>query len=273
MEVKLVGVVQIAEGHLASGTSLLAWPFLRLFGTEEQPSEDVLCIHSPFELLSAPSAKNVSFFKFFYGVNAVAVLNFVEGIFSNHFKIHEFEQQCHLFKIVAWKALKEGNTTQFKSKSPTTSLLLREWDQLKLQQDVIYRVTVPPGQNHRSQLVLPIKFRKIVLKALHDSCHLGIDKTYGLIKERVYWPNMKSVVEEHCKNCARCIKKKTLPKRVTPLFPKRVAPLFHMQSDGQLDLVCMDFLFTEPDSSNTDYVLVMSWISAPFINQFEFTIL
>lgn len=150
-----------------------------------------------------------------------------------------------------WKALKEGNTIQVKSKDPITSLLLREWDRLKLQQGVMYRVTVPPGQNRRSQLVLPEKFRKTVMKALHDdSGHLGIDKTYGLIKERFYWPKMKSDVEEHCKNCARCIKRKTLP--------KRVAPLFHMQSEGPLDLVCMDFLSIEPDSSNTENVLVIT---------------
>ncbi|XP_044073506.1 uncharacterized protein LOC122885865 [Siniperca chuatsi] len=150
-----------------------------------------------------------------------------------------------------WKALKERNTTHVKSKTPISSLLLREWDRLKLQQDVMYRVTVPPGRNRRSQLVLPEKFRKPVMKALHDdSGHLGIDNTYGLIKERFYWPKMKSDVEVHCKNCARCIKRKTLP--------KRVAPLCHMQSDGPLDLVCMDFLSIEPDSSNTENVLVIT---------------
>ncbi|KAL6461984.1 hypothetical protein MHYP_G00301290 [Metynnis hypsauchen] len=128
-----------------------------------------------------------------------------------------------------WKALKQGDTNQVKAKSSAGSLLLREWDRLKFQQDVMYQITVPPGRVRRSQLVLPEKFRKMVLQSLHDdSGHLGIDKTYGLVKERFYWPKMKSDIEGHCKLCGRCLKRKTLP--------KRVASLFHMQSHGPLDL-------------------------------------
>lgn len=150
-----------------------------------------------------------------------------------------------------WSALKSSDRSQVNSRNHRSSLLLREFDRLKLQQDVMYRVTVPPGRSRRSQLVLPEKFRTTVMKSLHDdSGHLGIDKTYGLIKERFYWPKMKQDVDNYCKNCARCIKRKTLP--------KRVAPLFHMQSDGPMDLVCMDFLSIEPDSCNTENVLVIT---------------
>lgn len=39
---------------------------------------------------------------------------------------------------------------------------------------------------------------------------------------------------------------------------KDFAPLSHLQSDGPLDLVCMDFLSIEPDSSNTENVLVIT---------------
>lgn len=61
---------------------------------------------------------------------------------------------------------------------------------------------------------------------------------------------MKSDVEDYCKSCIRCIKRKTLP--------KKAAPLCHLQSDGPLDLVCMDFLSIEPDSRNTENVLVIT---------------
>ena len=61
---------------------------------------------------------------------------------------------------------------------------------------------------------------------------------------------MKSEIEEYCKSCVRCIKRKT--------SPKRVATLSHLQSDGPFDLVCMDFLSIEPDSSNTENVLVIT---------------
>jgi len=160
-------------------------------------------------------------------------------------------QQEDLSLKEIWRALKQKEAPQIKSRNHAVSLLLREFGRLKLQQDVMYRVTVPPGRNCRSQLILPEKFRVTVMKSLHDdSGHLGTDKTYGLIKERFYWPKMKSDVEEHCKNCARCIKRKTLP--------KKMAPLFHMQIDGPMDLVCMDFLSIEPDKSNTENVLVIT---------------
>lgn len=92
--------------------------------------------------------------------------------------------------------------------------------------------------------------RRKVITLLHDdSGHLGIDKTYGLIEERFYWPKMKSDVEEHYKNRARCI-------RITAL-PKRVSPLFHLHSNGPIALVCMDLLYIKPDCSHTEKVLVI----------------
>ena len=64
----------------------------------------------------------------------------------------------------------------------------------------MYRITSPPGKSCHSQLVLPEKHRKMVMESLHDdSGHLGFDKTYGLLKDRFYWPKMKSNVEEYCK--------------------------------------------------------------------------
>lgn len=151
-----------------------------------------------------------------------------------------------------WSALSNGDVTQVdKTTHRACPLLLREWDRLKMQQGVMYRITSPPGKSRRSQLVLPEKYRNTVMKSLHDdSGHLGLDKTYGLVKDRFYWPRMKSEVEGYCKACVRCIKRKTLP--------KKVAPLSHLQSDGPLDLVCMDFLSIEPDSSSTENVLVIT---------------
>lgn len=151
-----------------------------------------------------------------------------------------------------WSALSKGNITQVdKTKHRACSLMLREWDRLKMQKGVMYRIISPPGKPRCSQLVLPEKYRDTVMKSLHDdSGHLGLDKTYGLIKDRFYWPRMKSEIEDYCKSCVRCIKRKTLP--------KRVAPLSHLQSDGPLDLVCMDFLSIEPDSNNTENVLVIT---------------
>uniref|UniRef100_A0A674CT74 Gypsy retrotransposon integrase-like protein 1 n=1 Tax=Salmo trutta TaxID=8032 RepID=A0A674CT74_SALTR len=151
-----------------------------------------------------------------------------------------------------WVALNKHDVTRVtKTKHPLISLLLREWEKLKMEDGVMYRITHPPNETRRAQLLLPEKFRTIVLKSLHDdSGHLGFDKTYGLVRDRFYWPRMKMEVEDYCKSCARCVQRKTLP--------KIVAPLGHMQSEGPMDLVCMDFLSIEPDSSNIENVLVIT---------------
>lgn len=93
-----------------------------------------------------------------------------------------------------------------KQKHPDVSLLLKDWEKLKVKDSVLYRISKPPNQPVRQQLLLPQEFRETVLQSLHDqSGHLGFDKTYGLVRERFYWPRMKIQVEKYCKNCRRCI--------------------------------------------------------------------
>ncbi|XP_072115422.1 uncharacterized protein [Mobula birostris] len=151
-----------------------------------------------------------------------------------------------------WYAVSQGDMGQGeKAKHASVLLLLKEWPRLKLKNHVLYRVTSPPDHPRRWQLVMPEKYRKAVLQALHDdSGHLGVEKTYGLVKDRFYWPRMRGEVEEYCKTCSRCVRRKTLP--------AQAAPLSHLQSAGPMDLVCMDFLSIEPDTSNTANVLVLT---------------
>lgn len=99
--------------------------------------------------------------------------------------------------------------------------------------------------------MLPTSFRNSALTSLHDeSGHLGFDKTYALIRDRFFWPGMKTEVEKYCKTCERCTVRKTLPKKTTPML--------HLQSSSPLDLVCIDFLTIEPDSRNVCNVLVVT---------------
>lgn len=136
-------------------------------------------------------------------------------------------------------------------KHKDVSLLLKEWEKLQLKDSVLYRVSKPPNKPLCQQLLLPFKFRETVLQSLHDhSGHLGFDKTYGLVRERFYWPRMKTEIEMYCKNCVRCIQRKTLP--------TRAAELVHLSSDGPMDLICIDFLSLEPDSKNVCNVLVVT---------------
>ncbi|XP_053321812.1 uncharacterized protein LOC128494822 [Spea bombifrons] len=127
----------------------------------------------------------------------------------------------------------------------------REWSRFCIENGILFRVIQYHDHPGRKQLVLPQKFRGMVLRSLHDlHGHLGIDKTFGLIQDRFYWPYMRESVEMYCRRCRRCIQRKTLP--------TRAAPMGHLTSSGPMDLVCMDFLCIEPDSTGKSNVLVIT---------------
>ncbi|XP_038124076.1 uncharacterized protein LOC119771905 isoform X2 [Cyprinodon tularosa] len=80
--------------------------------------------------------------------------------------------------------------------------------------------------------------------------HLGIDRTLDLVRTRFYWPRMATDIEQKVKTCDRCIRRKTPP--------EKAASLVNIATTHPLELVCMDFLSLEPDSSNTSNILVMT---------------
>ncbi len=53
------------------------------------------------------------------------------------------------------------------------------------------------------RIVVPASLRKRVLKLTHEG-HQGIVKTKDRLRSKVWWPNMNSMVESHCKECLGC---------------------------------------------------------------------
>ncbi|XP_071374845.1 retrovirus-related Pol polyprotein from transposon 412 [Centroberyx affinis] len=138
-----------------------------------------------------------------------------------------------------------------KHPNPDVTLLLRESSKLKIKCGLLYRVTKRPSGRDVSQLVLPARYRPMVLKSMHDDAgHLGMERTTELIKDRFYWPKMASEIATYIQNCGRCVARKSLP--------QRAAPLQRITSNGPLDLVCIDFLSIEPDSKGIANVLVVT---------------
>ncbi|XP_040195295.1 uncharacterized protein LOC120928256 [Rana temporaria] len=130
-------------------------------------------------------------------------------------------------------------------------LLCKEWSRLQLKQGVVYRRAPSEDLEEKWQLFLPEKHRERVLIALHDHHgHLGSERTLQLVKDRFYWPYMRSEVENYCRSCLRCIQRKSLP--------QRAAPMGHMESHGPMDLVCIDFLCVESDLSGQGNILVVT---------------
>ena len=139
--------------------------------------------------------------------------------------------------------------------SPTTdadvSLLKRERVKLRLEDGLLYRVTTKASGKERRQLLLPKEFRMQVCRAMHDDMgHLGVERSLELIRERFFWPKMSQTVETHIGNCGKCVTwKSPCP---------RVAPLHQITSTGPMELVCIDFLSLEPDSSGFANILVVT---------------
>ncbi|KAK7903917.1 hypothetical protein WMY93_016524 [Mugilogobius chulae] len=148
--------------------------------------------------------------------------------------------------------LKTGEKTPptARAELPELPLLLREWSRLELVDGVLYRRR-RDDEGLSYQLVLPEELRPLVLKNLHDDMgHMGIERTLDLVRSRFYWPRMAMDVEKKVKSCGRCVRRKALP--------ERAAPLVSIQTTRPLELLCMDFLSLEPDSSNTRDILVLT---------------
>ena len=53
------------------------------------------------------------------------------------------------------------------------------------------------------RIVIPASSRKQVLELAHKG-HQGIEKAKDRLRSKVWWPNMNSMVERHCKKCLGC---------------------------------------------------------------------
>ena len=128
--------------------------------------------------------------------------------------------------------------------------LLREWDRLKLQDNLLYRAGTVSG-NPVDQLVLPEAFQDVVFMGLHDDAgHQGRERTIALVKSRFYWPGMDFYIEKRVGQCPRCIRRKRKEFRATGLVP--------ITSTYPLELVCMDFLSLEMSSGGFEHILVIT---------------
>ena len=85
------------------------------------------------------------------------------------------------------------------------------WDELSVVDDILLRT-------HR--IIIPITLRRKIVKVAHEG-HLGIVKTKNLLRSRVWFPKLDSLVEEEVKNCIPCLaavnQNITEPLKMTPL--------------------------------------------------------
>lgn len=130
------------------------------------------------------------------------------------------------------------------------SLLLRELPRLELIGSVLYR-RQQIGPETSYQLVLPPELREVVLTNLHDQMgHMGADRTLDPVSARFFWPKMALDVEKKVKTCGRCVCRKALPEKASPLV--------NINTTRPLELLCMDFLSLEPDRNGIKDILAIT---------------
>lgn len=141
-------------------------------------------------------------------------------------------------------------SSQRKEETKPVQGMLRNHSSFFLHQGVLYKKS-ELGKRVKYRLVLPRSLKKIALHGIHDDVgHLSFDRVIDLARERFYWFKLEEDVKEYLKNCRACILRK--------VKDPKAAPMKHLESTGPMDLVCIDFLSIEPDSSNRTEVLVIT---------------
>jgi len=127
-------------------------------------------------------------------------------------------------------------------------LLQKERSKLYFDEDEILRRKAQGGYQ---QIVLPLKHRDMVFKALHvDMGHLGSERVMQLARQRVYWPKMQTDIEEYTQQRCRC-------KAQRRIHREAVAPLVSIHSSMPMELLAIDFVHLEKSSSGYEYILVL----------------
>ena len=158
-----------------------------------------------------------------------------------------------------------------RSQCPSYRRLHQQWDQLVVQEGVLWRHYHTPSESHNwLQLIVPQSLQQVVLKELHEGVgggHLGQDKTLNKLKERYYWPGHFNAVRNWCQTCPECVTTKTQA-------PKQRAPLGTITAGYPMQVMAVDLLGPLPESSSgNSYVMVVGdyftrWMEAlPIPNQ------
>ena len=129
------------------------------------------------------------------------------------------------------------------------STVFKNLDSFCIRRGPLHKETTVDGEV-RTQLVLPSAFVSRALRGLHnDIGHPGRDRTTSLVRERFSWPGMAHDVENWCKQCQRCLRRKAAG---------NTAPLVNIITSQPLELVCMDYLSVETSSGGYQHMLVIT---------------
>ena len=105
--------------------------------------------------------------------------------------------------------------------------------------------------SEKGQIVIPRSLTSRVLQMMHDDLgHFGTAKTSARVRKRFFWPSMSLEVDDWCRNCLPCQKRKN------PVPAKR-APLQPIVTHRPGELMKMDIVEYPLSSKGYRYCLVM----------------
>lgn len=101
------------------------------------------------------------------------------------------------------------------------------------------------------QLVIPLKYRDTIYRALYDDLgHQGRDCTISLVKQRFFWPGIDSYIRDRVRQCHRCTLRKT--------NEERSAGLVNIVSSAPMEILCLDYLSLERSKGGYGNILVIT---------------
>lgn len=123
------------------------------------------------------------------------------------------------------------NKDDVSSRSPWFCDMWHQMPHLQIIDGVLHRVV---GEN--TQIVIPEYLKAKILQWNHDDQgHLGINKVYGRIQQKYFWPRMHDDVVKYCQKCEACAKAKspstTLRAPLQPIDTSSLEPFEMIATD------------------------------------------
>ena len=145
----------------------------------------------------------------------------------------------------------------------------KEIEQYCVEDGVLFRRYLANGKSQSDNLILQICLPKDmitdVLRELHDepfSGHLSVDKTWGKVFNRYYWPGMRQDIEHYINSCLVCARRK-VPKRTEGI------PMLSPQVDwlllyGPMECIAIDVIGPITTSNKSSLILTIVCVVTRF---------
>ena len=158
----------------------------------------------------------------------------------------QMQQQCDDFKDI-YTYLQDQTLPEDEKHAKYITI---EANQYVIKDGTLYHVFQPRARHHAGndldrlilQLALPKEKRLDVLKAYHDcqagGGHFGVNRTFGAIRLKYWWPKMYQMIQDYVQNCDVCqrikVDRHRQPAPLNPLPVEEVFSRIHMDILGPL---------------------------------------